>query len=318
VTELANGGTDTVQTTLTSYTLGANVENLTFTGAGGFSGTGNALSNTIRGGSGADTMAGGAGNDTYVVDNALDVVTELAGAGTDTVQTTLMSYTLGANVENLTFIGSGSFTGTGNTLNNTLRGGSGADTLAGGAGNDIYIIDNALDVVIELAAQGTDTVQTTLSSYTLGANVESLTFIGSGSFSGTGNALNNVIRGGIGADTLVGGAGSDFLSGGAGADRLEGGQGNDTLDGGTGNDVFVFTAAGFGSDRVQGFDANAAGGQDLLDISGLGISAATFAAAVVITDVGNDTRITIGADSMLLLGIGDPANISANDFLLAA
>ena len=55
----------------------------------------------LDGGAGNDTMAGGAGNDTYVVDAAGDVVTEAASAGTDTVQSRI-SYTLGANVENLT------------------------------------------------------------------------------------------------------------------------------------------------------------------------------------------------------------------------
>ena len=54
----------------------------------------------LDGGTGNDTMIGGAGNDTYVVDAAGDVVTELAGQGTDTVQSSV-SYTLGANVENL-------------------------------------------------------------------------------------------------------------------------------------------------------------------------------------------------------------------------
>src|SRR5262249_36160583 len=139
---------------------------------------------TLDGGTGNDTMVGGAGNDTYIVDSSGDVVTEASGAGTDEVRTSLTSYTLGNNVENLRYTGSGSFTGTGNTLanvlmggidNDTLNGGSGADTMIGGAGNDTYIVDVLTDVVTENANEGTDEVRTGLTTYTLGANVENLT-----------------------------------------------------------------------------------------------------------------------------------------------
>ena len=66
-------------------------------------GSGNDL---LDGGAGADTMTGGTGNDIYVVDDAGDVVTENASEGTDKVQASI-TYTLGANVENLTLTGTG-------------------------------------------------------------------------------------------------------------------------------------------------------------------------------------------------------------------
>ncbi|MGO7050705.1 beta strand repeat-containing protein, partial [Rhizobium johnstonii] len=265
VTEAAEVGIDTVRTTLAAYTLGNNVENLFYTGSGSFTGTGNAFVNTITGGAGNDTLDGGTGNDTliggagndtliggagsdtmsggtgddiYVVDSATDVINEAVSAGTDEIRTVLAAYSIAAliNVENLTYTGSASFTGTGNALantvtsgagNDTLNGGGGADSLIGGAGDDTYIVDNIGDLVTEAADAGTDTVRTTLASYTLGSDVENLAYIGTLAFTGTGNDLDNVITGGAAIDTLSGGVGNDTLNGGAGADRLIGGEGND-------------------------------------------------------------------------------------------
>ena len=37
----------------------------------------------------------------------------------------------------------------GNDANNVLDGGAGADTLAGGLGDDLYLVDDAGDVIVE-------------------------------------------------------------------------------------------------------------------------------------------------------------------------
>ncbi|CAI8893376.1 serralysin [Pseudomonas jessenii] len=316
VIEFAGAGNDTVWTSLASYTLGANVENLFFGGSGNFAGTGNVLGNTIAGGAGndvliggagADTMAGGAGSDIYEATDLGDVVIELAGAGSDTVWTSLSSYSLGANVENMFFGGSGNFAGSGNELANTLAGGAGndvliggagADTMAGGAGNDVYEVTDLGDVVGENVGGGNDTVWTSLASYTLGANVENLFFGGSGNFAGTGNALGNNIVGGAGNDVLIGGGGNDVMSG------------------GFGNDTFVFAAAGFGNDTILNFGANLAAEQDLLNLTGLGITSATFAPSLTITADGADTVVGIGVDSIRLVGVSS-ATVDQTDFILA-
>ena len=96
---------------------------------------GNSSANVLNGGAGADQMSGGDGNDVYVVDDDGDIVIEQKDAGIDTVQS-FITYTLGANVENLTLVGFSAINGTGNDQNNVINGSSGANTLAGGTGND--------------------------------------------------------------------------------------------------------------------------------------------------------------------------------------
>jgi trimeric autotransporter adhesin len=266
ITELAGEGIDSVQSSV-SYTLSANVENLSLTGYNTNTGTGNALDNIISGnaaantlyglggndwldgGGGADKMFGGAGNDTYIVDNVGDVITENAGEGTDNVLSSV-TYTLGANVDNLTLTSgtkslnlygnADSNILTANAGNNILDGGAGADQMVGGDGNDTYVVDNVGDVTTENADEGTDTVHSSI-THTLGLNVENLILTGAGSINGTGNELANAITGNDSANTLMGGGGVDVINGGGGDDILIGGDLNDTLTGGAGNDTFVFT-----------------------------------------------------------------------------
>src|ERR1700730_3289217 len=99
---------------------------------------------------------------------------------------------------------------------------------------------------------------------------------------------------------------------------LDGGAGNDSLGGGTGNDVFRFMA-GFGQDAITDFTAHAgaAGNKDLLDISGLGITAGTFACPVKITaGGGRAAMITAGAGSIQIHNVA-PVSIDMTGFKLA-
>jgi Ca2+-binding RTX toxin-like protein len=199
-------------------------------------GAGNDL---LDGGTGNDSLIGGAGDDTYIVDSTADVVTELAGQGFDTVYSSI-SYTLGSDVENLILTGTAAaINGGGNALNNqltgnsannilssgagndTISGGSGIDTMTGGLGNDSYSVSDTGDVVVENLNEGTDTVSSRASSYTLAANVENLILTGVAAINGGGNALNNqltgnsadnVLSGGSGIDTMIGGLGDDSYS----------------------------------------------------------------------------------------------------------
>ncbi|SEH43531.1 Regulatory P domain of the subtilisin-like proprotein convertase [Magnetospirillum fulvum] len=186
---------------------------------------GDAGGNWIDGGAGADIMEGRTGDDTYIIDNVGDVVKELPGGGFDTV-TSSVSFTLADNVEQLKLTGSASISGTGNDADNRLVGNAGAnrlnglagaDTMIGGAGNDTYGVDNTGDEIVEVAGEGTDTVEATV-SYTLSDNVENLTLTGTEAINGTGNTAGNVLTGNAGDNRLDGAAGADTLIGGAGSD----------------------------------------------------------------------------------------------------
>jgi Ca2+-binding RTX toxin-like protein len=245
---------------------------------------------TLNGGVGHDTMSGGIGNDFYIVDSANDTLSENADSGTDTVQTDLVSFSLGENFENLVLTGpaepDGILVGNGNALGNsitgstldqnhlfggegddvivagdrddTLDGGAGHDTMSGGIGNDFYIVDSANDTLSENADSGTDTVQTDLVSFSLGENFENLVLTGpaepGGILVGNGNALGNSITGStLDQNHLFGGEGDDTLIGGNVFDRLSGNAGDDSIDAGAGDDSLF---GGLGADTLLAGDGN--------------------------------------------------------------
>lgn len=262
-----------------------------------------------------------------------------ASQGVDTILASI-SLALPDNVEILHLTGSENLSGFGNNLNNTLIGNAGnntldgragADLMYGGAGDDTYLVRTSDDYVEEKAGEGTDTILTLLSSYTVAAHFENLVYLGAGVFTATGNGANNRIQsngaadtlrgldgddelsGGGGDDTLLGGLGDDRLLGGGGSNLLLGEEGDDTLDsrggqgtlqGGTGNDTYlvdsrtisIVEAAAEGVDEVRvALDSFALGAE---------VENLTFTGSVAFTGVGNGLANTItgGASGDLLNG----------------
>lgn len=237
VVEAAQGGDDTVVAEV-SLTLTDNVETLilassaTALNATGNAGNnrlvGNALANTLDGGAGADRMEGGEGGDAYVVDNAGDVIVELEGEDLDSVRASV-SHTLAQHVENLTLTGTKAIHGWGNEGDNVLTGNSAANTLAGGRGNDVYVVDSR-DTIRENFGEGIDTVQSA-TTLTLGAHLENLVLTGTAKINGTGNELNNRLVGNAATNILKGGRGDDTYVVGTGDTVTENaGEGFDTVE----------------------------------------------------------------------------------------
>lgn len=163
VIEMLGQGADTVQvrraaagnTSLSGYTLTNNIENGVVKGTAAFNLTGNALANMLTGngaankldgGVGADTMAGGLGNDVYVVDNAGDVVIEIAGGGIDTLQKADNIW-LGGQIEHLQLLGVGDFNGSGTAGDNALYGNTGDNVLVAFGGDDFLFGNDHEDIM---------------------------------------------------------------------------------------------------------------------------------------------------------------------------
>ena len=251
--------------------------NDTLTGLGG--------SDILKGGGGADKLSGGAGDDRYAVDDPLDVVTEEANAGIDTIEASI-AMLLGDNVENLMLIGADAIDGTGNSMDNVLvgnqavnrllglagndvlAGGQGDDVLDGGAGDDLYLYNQGegRDVVVD--ASGTDTLRfgpgITIDSVvarSVTVNGQARVFISILAIDGSEQAEQGVEiapTGGIERFQFADGSVKTLaelmsatrnLNGGNGNDTLTGDRRDDTINGGNGNDVLYGRS---GNDILEG------------------------------------------------------------------
>jgi serralysin len=178
VEELAGAGIDEVRTIMSTYTLGANVENLQALNYTAFSGVGNALNNVIESDDGNDWLWGQGGNDTLY-----------GGAGNDSLY--------------------------GGTEDDVLQGGYGGDYMDGGTGNNaVSYAKETQGVSINLAFNSAFGGTATGDILVNIANVLG----SEGADVLTGNAAANVLNGNGGIDVLNGGLGNDILTGGAGAD----------------------------------------------------------------------------------------------------
>lgn len=247
---------------------------------------------------GVDTLYGDGGND--VLDGGKDGDFLRGGTGNDILNA-----------------GAGDDNANGDEGNDIVNMGAGDDWASGGSGNDIVNGGDGDDIL--LGKEGNDIVNGGAGNdEAFGGDGNDIVNGDSGNDKVYGGAGDDIVNGGTGNDELHGEDGNDQLAGGTGSDTLEGGAGNDRMDGGSGPDTFVF-GADFGSDRITGFDANPAGGQDLIDLSEFGfLDANPFAAHVTVLDVGADTLVTIDgqADQVIrLVGIGNAALIDANDFV---
>jgi Ca2+-binding RTX toxin-like protein len=276
--------------------------------------TGTAGDDRAFGGGGADNLNAGNGDDVLAGEAGNDLIN--AGGGNDTIQ----------------------FTGTS----------GGFDSVTGGAGSDA-VVATVADTHIGLTAlTSTELVSAEAlvgSGVSPGVRVvgsagnETITFAGvtmtgivdidgaAGNDTLTGTPSADVLLGSDGTDTLTtnggndianGGAGTDTISTGAGDDQATGGAGDDAITPGTGNDLVRYETGVFGADTITGFDANPAGGQDLVDLSDRGITTATFGATVSIGPApAGGTLITISGNTIRLVGVA-PTTVTASDFRLAA
>lgn len=302
--------------------------------------TGTAGNDNIVGTTAADTMTGLTGNDTYTVNNSGDVVVEASGEGTDLVNSTI-SYTLPAEVENLTLTSVlttstattavyPAINGTGNGLNNTIRGSAGNNILSGLAGDDTLIGGAGDDLVF--GGTGNDVLNE--SADTSGKN--SLNG-GAGDDRIYGGALADSISGGTGNDLLLGNSGDDVITGGAGSDAIWGGAGDDTLrlngtdadtvylnlngEFGDGTDtVYQFTR---GTDKISlvSLDAsfNRGGGFTLPSLDAAALTGADLQTAITNAlasqQADGDDRILTFDNGTTLVAKGVGTNLTGSDFV---
>ena len=240
---------------------------------------GDAGNDTIRGSNGDDTLDGGADSDRLIEFNNSDFIltdTQLIARGTDSISNfetarlvagngdnlldatsvTTMNVSLEGGGGNDTIFGgegddylfglNGADSAVGGAGDDTIRGGDDNDTLDGGAGSDrlLEAVNGNISLTdTQLVARGTDTISNFEIARLSGGTSDN--FIDAASVT----TMEVILEGLAGNDTLIGGSLNDTLKGLNNDDSLVGNDGNDSLIGGNGNDTLV---GGNGNDTIFG------------------------------------------------------------------
>jgi Ca2+-binding RTX toxin-like protein len=280
-------GIDKIDINLSSSNtaLAINITSTNFT-AGGVTVTNVEAFDTLTTGSGNDTITGGIYDDKIVSGNGNDTInaglgqnTVTAGVGNDlliidysSLNSAILDYALYDNPTGyegkissgtnfVDFSGVERFNITGNSDDDTIKGGksidilrgnAGNDDLTGGNGNDTYLIDAdvdfGLDTITEIVADG-DTDIIDFSSSTAAIKID------------LGNTTVQTVAANVqlliptlAVEGVIGGNGSDNITGGIGSQKLSGGNGYDVYaidaDIHTGTDTINETATG-GIDTID-------------------------------------------------------------------
>ncbi len=198
---------------------------------------GNDVSATVTGNASGNSLTLGAGDSLTASGNAIHL-----GDGLALDSLTGNSNTLYAGTNDTV-----TASGNDNTLNL-----AGSDTVTVNGGDNTLAVNSSTDVLTVNDSTASNTLLATV-SYVLPQNVALLTLTGSGSITGTGNNLSDLLLANTGNDTLLGGTGVGVLEAGGGADVLEAQQAQAALIGSTGpltmmtgayNDFFAAGAGG--------------------------------------------------------------------------
>ncbi|MEP4197093.1 MAG: laminin B domain-containing protein [Aliishimia sp.] len=299
---------------------------------------GNDQDNQMRAQEGVIRLEGGLGDDFYFLDRASTEIVEDEDAGFDTVLVDF-DYVLPEHFEELQTFTDRGWQLTGNTSDNTIRGGSEVDILDGGFGNDMLFANEGDDTLI--GGLGNDTLDggsgsDTVSYADAGGRVAVFlnkapedvgsgqgidTFISIENVIGTdfddrivGDAADNILSGGLGNDVIIGNAGDDTINGDRGDDVLTGSGGDDMIFGGAGADTLnglggADTLNGEGGDDTinggTGVD-NVSGGGGKDDIFGL------FGADFLFGGTNDDNIRAGGSGDIVHGGNGNDRLVGAN------